>query len=128
MLNDVKHTSRYLSAHTVNKKKGWSLASYRQSRPLCRINLYNDSTKQGCQTCVDTRNDFDACRWRMLVVSEVEYWCKRLDDQPIFSSLLFAMCGKASCIIFPVGFCIQQCWMHGSRPFCRSLKPGREGF
>ena len=68
-LNDVKHTSRDPFCTYCKEEKGGSLASCRQSRPLCRLN----STKQGCQTCVDTRNNFDACRWRMLVVSEVEY-------------------------------------------------------
>ena len=45
----------------------------------CRA--YSSLNKQGCQTCPDTRNNFDACRWRTRVVSEVEYWWKRAYDQ-----------------------------------------------
>ena len=44
----------------------------------CRA--YSSLNKQGCQTCPDTRNNFDACRWRTRVVSEVEYWWKRAYD------------------------------------------------
>ena len=44
----------------------------------CRA--YSSLNKQGCQTCPDTRNNFDACRWRTPVVSEVEYWWKRAYD------------------------------------------------
>ena len=43
----------------------------------CRA--YSSLNKQGCQTCPDTRNNFDACRWRTRVVSEVEYWKRAYD-------------------------------------------------
>ena len=47
-LNDVKHTSRNLSAHPASQKNGGALASYRQSRPLCRLNLYSTGVPDMC--------------------------------------------------------------------------------
>ena len=44
----------------------------------CRA--YSSLNKQGCQTCPDTKNHFDACRWGTRVVWEVEYWWKRASD------------------------------------------------
>ena len=47
-LNDVKHTSRNFSAHPASQKNGGALASYRQSRPLCRLNLYSTGVPDMC--------------------------------------------------------------------------------
>ena len=47
-LNDVKQMFRDFSAHPVNQKKGGALASYRQSRPLCRLNLYSTGVPDMC--------------------------------------------------------------------------------